>query len=378
MIWYAVTSESTELSNVIGDIYDAAIDPSQWQRALQSACAFVGGSSAVLFWHDAATERSQALHIFNDDPYYSKLYFEKYLPMNPVFPAATFMETGVVHTTNDIIPQTELVKTRFYREWIVPQGIVDAIAVNLEKGTTRSSLLNIRMDAGYGVADEKALRRTRLLVPHLQRAVAIGRLFDQGKAVEAGLTETLDHVEAAVLLVGADGLVTFANTPAKALLDEGKLIQRKGASMAAVVPASDRMLRDVLVAAEKGDDSVGVRGVAIPLSEDSQQGWFAHVLPLTSGSRQQSGVMYAAVAAIFVRKAAVPETAPPLEAIAARFKLTASEVRVLDAVLKVNSVKAMAALLGVSQATVKTHLHNLFRKTSTSRQGDLVKLVAGL
>jgi DNA-binding CsgD family transcriptional regulator len=372
-----VTSESTELSNVIGDIYDAAINPSQWQRALQSACAFVGGSSAVLFWHDAATERSQVLHMFNDDPHYSKLYFEKYLPMNPVFPAATFMETGVVHTTNDIIPQSELVKTRFYREWVEPQGIVDAIAVNLEKGTTRSSLLNIRMLASDGVADERSLHRARLLVPHFQRAVAIGRLFDQHKAVETALTETLDHVEAAVFLAGADGHIAFANAPAMALLDDGELVRRNGGSLSAVVPAADRMIRDILVAAEKGDASLGVRGIAVPLSEDTQQGWFAHVLPLTSGSRQPSGVMYSAVAAIFIRKAS-PESTAPLESISLRYRLTASEVRVLDAVLKVNGVKAMADMLGISQATVKTHLHNLFRKTSTSRQSELVKLVAGV
>ena len=101
------------------------------------------------------------------------------------------------------------------------------------------------------------------------------------------------------------------------------------------------------------------------------------MLPLTSGSRQQSGEKYSAVAALFIRNT-VAESPPPLEAIATRFKLTASEIRVLDAVLKVSSVKAMSEMLGVSQATVKTHLHNLFRKTGTSRQGDLVKLMAGL
>jgi DNA-binding CsgD family transcriptional regulator len=72
-------------------------------------------------------------------------------------------------------------------------------------------------------------------------------------------------------------------------------------------------------------------------------------------------------------------TAPALEVMAERYSLTTSEVRVLKAVLKVNNgVRAMAELLGLSQATVKTHLHNLFRKTGTSRQSDLVKRVVGL
>jgi DNA-binding CsgD family transcriptional regulator len=70
--------------------------------------------------------------------------------------------------------------------------------------------------------------------------------------------------------------------------------------------------------------------------------------------------------------------ASTLEAMAKRHSLTTAEVRVLKAVLTVNGVRAVAELLELSQATVKTHLHHLFRKTGANRQSDLVKLVAGL
>jgi DNA-binding NarL/FixJ family response regulator len=63
---------------------------------------------------------------------------------------------------------------------------------------------------------------------------------------------------------------------------------------------------------------------------------------------------------------------------AKRYCLTTSEVRVLEAVLKVNGIRAVAEDLGLSQSTVKTHLHNLFRKTGANRQADLVKRVVGL
>ena len=36
-----------------------------------------------------------------------------------------------------------------------------------------------------------------------------------------------------------------------------------------------------------------------------------------------------------------------------------------------------ALILGISEPTVRTHLQSVFKKTDTSRQADLVKLVAG-
>jgi DNA-binding CsgD family transcriptional regulator len=336
------------LSELIGDIYDAALDPALWTRALEHSCSFVGGSSAVLYWHDVATENSAALHLFNDDPHYTRLYFEKYMPMNPVFPAATFYESGLIYTPADIVPEAELFETRFHKEWVEPQGIVD----------------------------DAVRRRAALIVPHFQRAVSIGRLFDQSRRAQAVLAETLDHVEAAVFLVGPNGRIVFVNQPGRAMLDEGALLRERNASLAAVEPEAHRLLRDMLVAAESGDMAGESRGAAIPLSNSPNRRWFAHVLPLKSGDRQRTGSLHSAVAAVFVRKTS-PASPPPLESLAKLYRLTASEVRVVDAVMKVSGVRALADLLGLSQATVKTHLHNVFHKTGTTRQSELVKLVAG-
>lgn len=371
-----MTSEASLLSELIGEIYDAAIDPTLWMRALERSCNFVGGSSAVLYWHDVASESSAALHLFNDDPHYTRLYFEKYMPMNPVFPAATFIESGLIYTPTDVVPEAELFDTRFHREWVEPQGIADVICVNLEKGTTSSSVLNIRRDNTHGIVDDAVRERAALIVPHFQRAVAIGRMFDQRRTAQAILTETLDNVEAAIFLLGLNGRIVFVNGLARAMLDEGVLLYERRGALTAVAPDAQRMLRELVVAAESGDLMAGGHGAAIPLSDSPARRWFAHVLSLSAGDRQRAGAVHSAVAAVFVRRTS-PTSPPPLEALGKLYSLTASEIRVLDGIMKVSGVQALADLLGLSQATVKTHLHNVFRKTGTARQSELVKLIAG-
>ena len=58
------------------------------------------------------------------------------------------------------------------------------------------------------------------------------------------------------------------------------------------------------------------------------------------------------------------------------FKLTPTELRVLLAIIEVGGIPEVATAFGVADTTVRTHVNRLFEKTGSSRQADLVKLVA--
>jgi len=113
----------------------------------------------------------------------------------------------------------------------------------------------------------------------------------------------------------------------------------------------------------------------VPLRAFDDHRHVAHVLPLTSGARRQAGVAYSAAATVFVRKVSL-DTRSPMEAIARLYKLTVSELRVLQAIVEVGGVPAVAETFGISESTVKTHLHRVFAKTGLKRQVDLANLVA--
>src|SRR4051794_38740232 len=95
--------------------------------------------------------------------------YELAATINRVFPAATFVEPGIIYTPSEIVSQAELVKTRFYKDWMKPQGIVGCVAANLEKGAASSTVLTIRRNEELGTVDGEMRHRAALIVPHFQR-----------------------------------------------------------------------------------------------------------------------------------------------------------------------------------------------------------------
>ena len=368
--------EAEQFSSLIGDIYDAAIDPMLWVDVLAKCAQFVGGPAAALFSRDAAHERCSAAYYSGIGPHYKRLIVEKYIKADPLMMGHVFAKIGEPIAITDIIASDELLRARAYREWGQPQGLVDVLHVALEKSATSASLLLVFRHERDGLADNEMRRRMRLIIPHIRRAVLIGRVLHLQSVEAATFADTLDGISAGMFLVDGRGRIVHANASGHAMLAEGSFLHATGGKLAAKNADADEALHEVFLAAGSGDAAVGIKGIAVPLMTREGERYVAHVLPLTSGARRRAGASYAAVAALFVHKAALETPSPP-EAIARTFKLTPSELRVLLAIVQVGGVTETAAALGIGKATVRTHLLRLYAKTGTGHQAELVKLVAG-
>jgi len=369
--------EADVLSALIGDVYDAALNPDLWPSALRQAAEFIGGSAAALYSKDTTSKRGAVY--FEDGgiaPQYKQLYFDKYITLDPSTTAQYLAKVGEPFGTGDVMSYDEFLHSRFYQEWVKPQQLVDCINVVLDKSATSIAIFGVFRDTRHGVVDDESRRRMRLIVPHIRRAVLIGRVVDLQTAEAATFADTFDSIAAGMFLVDGSGRIVHANAAGHALLAAGEILRAAGDRLAASDAQADRTLLDIFAAAGSGDAEIGTKGIAVPLSARDGEHHVAHVLPLTSGARRRGGKVYAAVAAIFVHKAALTTPSPP-EVIAKTFSLTASELRVLLAIVNVGGVPETAAALGIAETTVKFHLRRLFEKTGARRQADLVKLVAG-
>lgn len=178
------------------------------------------------------------------------------------------------------------------------------------------------------------------------------------------LADVIDSLSAGVFLIDGDGAIVHANAQARAILASNDMLRAVGGRLLAADSRINLALRDALLAAVLGDV---IGSVALPLTSREGMRHVIRVLPLRASARR--------AAAVFVDRATFEAPSCP-DIIRRAYRLTPTELRILFAIVDVGGVPQVAAALRVANSTVKTHLSRLFQKTGTSRQADLVKLVA--
>jgi DNA-binding CsgD family transcriptional regulator len=110
-------------------------------------------------------------------------------------------------------------------------------------------------------------------------------------------------------------------------------------------------------------------------SEQGQPGLILQLSPMPCHTlRTDKG--QPAVLGVLIDRCSAPSLEPSM--LRDLFGLTDAESRVAGAYLRVDTVKDVAQLLGVSANTVKTHLAAVYMKTGCTRQAQLVRLLMAL
>ena len=196
-----------------------------WSPVLARAADFVGGSAAALFSKDPAANSGDVYYQAGIDPYYQQLYFEQYVGLDPSTIGHFFAEVEQPVAIADLMPYDEFLETRFYREWVRPQGLVDFVSAALEKSATSVAMFGVFRHERNGVVDDEARRRMRLILPHIRRAVLIGKLFKLKQAEAASFADILDSLSAGMFLVDGRGAIVHANSAGRDFLDDDDFLQ---------------------------------------------------------------------------------------------------------------------------------------------------------
>lgn len=303
-------NDREQLSALIDDIYDAALDPAQRIDVIDKIASFAGGQSGgILSKHSSSKSESLYCYI-GANPESLQVYSESYPKLDL---AADLPCTGVeqVVSTADLVPYEEFRRGRFYREWARPHGWGDVASVVIDKSATSCTFLSVVRDEARGPVDDEMRQRMALVVPHVRRALRIGKAVNLKQGEAACFSDILDRLSAGIIFVNAGGCIVHANAAGNAVLDAADILRAVSGRLVAGDAQINETLREILMVGDGCDPFPGFRHTALPMRARDGERYVAHVLPLTSGARRRAGVPYDAVAALLVRKAALEASRLP-------------------------------------------------------------------
>lgn len=365
------------LSDLIGSIYDCTLDPSRWDETLAEIVGAFEGEVVNLSLIDLRRDRL----LIEKSVGWGQEWLEerqKHLPeiharLGEWLAHAPSLDEPFVASMH--LDPSYLEAAPYVQDCLKPRGIADIMHVFLVRTPAQFSELVVGRHERHGIITAREIELGKLLLPHLRRAVMISHVLDARAIEGARMADALDQLRCGVVLTDAEGGVLHANRPAEEMMRAGGPIRSVGGVLQVAEPAARRELVSAIRAAADDEATIGRHGVAIRLTEPDRPPAFAHVLPMT-GSDLRTGVQPEAVAAVFI--GAAPDGEADAGAIAAACGLTPAQTRILASLLAGRSLAETAADHAIAPSTAKSHLENIFLKTGTSRQSDLVRLAMRL
>ncbi|NIX77668.1 helix-turn-helix transcriptional regulator [Microvirga terricola] len=365
------------LSELIGAIYDCALDPGRWEAALADVADAFDCTVASLTLSDLHNNRFLLNKAAGWEPALLRLKSERHVPeINArltewlaLQASADEMFVTSVHLSPDYI-QTSL----YVEECLKPQGIVDIMHMFLMSTHRQFAEIGLGRHARQGAITGREIELGRLLLPHLRKTVAISDLLDVRAIERTHMAEALDALRCGVVLTDERGGILHANRSAEQMMRNGGPIRNANRSLAAGTPSASRELRSAIALAARDETRLGEMPSAICLTDGSFPPAYAHVLPMTVGDLR-TRLQPEAVAAVFVGRT---DERSGAALVAKAFDLTPAEERILESLVAGQTLAKAANHFGIAQSTAKTHLDHIFAKTGVSRQTELIRLTMQL
>ncbi len=343
---------------LLDTIYDTAAEPELWPTALTQLADFTGsqgGISRVYFDYNGRLSEDC-----------NQAYKERHV-QNPWNDAMQRQPVGRVVLSDEVVPLASLKPTLFYDEVLRPQDVAHNVMIALAMRDDFCVAFNLCRSARQGQLTAEQQDSVSQLVPHLRRAIGLGFRMDGYRALQSGQFRVLDHLAAGVVLLDSQSRLLYANAAARAHDTlHGPLSLRRN-SVAARSPAYAQRLAALIRAARLGAPSASMQLITIL------------VVSVRGKDVGRLGDLHMPDAAVmlFIVDPADRLGIPPAWIMDA-YGLTRAEARVALVASQGLSTPEIAAQLGLSVNTVKTHMRRIYSKTGTARLAELTRLITSV
>ena len=356
---------------LLGHLYDAVMAPGGFDDFIVMFCNAFTLKSATLMIRNADTQEMTGLWIHGLDVKWLESYALDYATEDILAHHISAQPIALFYASNLDLPHPEnFAQSRFFREWVEPQGVAYAAGgIVLREGVWMTQLIMQRSPA-HPPFDRAEMDRLDELVPHLQRAIQMRQRFSELQLGQNFMAGSLDVLAMPTLLFDENSRVIHTNLSASALLDrsgslwlDNKYLVTRDAK---VTRSLNLELSNAIRASRgNGGDPAGV----VLLPRAARMPLMLMIAPLSL-----SGASARGAALLFVFD---PEAVPAVThgVIRKLFGLTEAEAELAVALCSGKTLDDTASERGTSVHTTRSQLKSIFGKTGTKRQADLVSLL---
>lgn len=354
---------------IIDAFYDAALDESLWPDAMERLTDFTGSQAATFWVLNSANASLPTFTHINFDPRIIEEYVGGVARLDPtVRYLVAHPQEPIVH--DSLLPDSKDSDTRAYEEWH---------RRSVETRFRMVAQCRIAEDAQAGIAlhrtrkagrfDAAEIDRFAVLHRHLHRALSIGTRLASLGAIQQFSVEWLDRNAAGVVLVDRLGRLLFTNRRAQAIHahSDGLSLAPSGVVLAA--RAENSRLQALMAEALGAGRSSSPDGAMRVSRPSGKRPYALFVLPI---SKRQPLLAISAPVLYLVISDPEDIALPPTRHLQQLFGLTPAEARLAALLAKGNDLRDCAGKLGITYGTARVRLAQLFQKTGTRRQGELV------
>ena len=351
----------------VDDVMAAAILGEGWEPALAGFAYVCGAHGAVLMRNH--THHLLAAITTDEIAEGVKAFAAGQTPPNSRYGRVRY-DTGLrFHVDHDDYTDDELARDPFYQEFLRAVGYFwhANLALTIGRDEIVELSLKRRIEAGpYQRADADALDA---VLPDLLVAARLAKYTLDAEA--RGMARLLEQRGARVFELDAwtRVLSRHAEIEADGACPLRVIGRRLVATDPAAQPALDRAIARVLV--RPGTNAL------VPLTGPQGGRFFLQILPVPGRARD---IFLSAAALAVLIDGDEPQPCIRLDAatVAHAFALTDREAAVTCLLAEGAALAEVARHLGMQVGTVRVHLRNIFAKTGTNRQAELVALLGRL
>ncbi|WP_264776993.1 helix-turn-helix transcriptional regulator [Deinococcus aetherius] len=372
-------------------LYWAATDPHLFPAFVEALCAHHGASKAYLHhvvkqpglsWYESSRQGidapGESFSIGVNHPRETQReYMARWVDQdgftNAIL-ARGLTQGPLVFDRRETCPDAEFERSAFHHEFARHHELFHLIGgAGFSLDSPAGFFVLIGRPRSLGAFPAWDVQALSLLLPHLGRAQAIHRQLWNLRRERDTRALALDTLDRPCLAVDAALRVEWMNIAAEGLLRGPGGLSVKGGQVRAEVAWQHEQLREaVRRTALLGRGISAQAGSTLAITRPAPAGPLrVTVMPLPGAGEDCMGVLLWLEDPDQVRPM-------PLEVLRQRYGLTAAEARVAVRLSQGDSVEEIAAGSQVSLGTVRNQLKQVFAKTDTHRQAQVVQLVLSL